>query len=67
MDGYPARLFYPWGFSRLEYWSGLPCPPPEDLLNLGIKLGSPALQVDSLSTEISGKQISEGNDIANFN
>ena len=24
----PARLLCPWGFSRQEYWSGLPCPPP---------------------------------------
>ena len=24
------------GFSRLEYWSGLPCPPPEDLPNPGL-------------------------------
>ena len=24
----PARLICPWGFSRQEYWSGLPCPPP---------------------------------------
>ena len=34
------------GFSRQEYWSGLPCPPPGDLLNPGIKpasLTSPAL------------------------
>ena len=34
------------GFSRQEYWSGLPCPPPGDLLNPGIKpasLVSPAL------------------------
>ena len=34
------------GFSRQEYWSGLPCPPPEDLPNSGIKptsLLSPAL------------------------
>ena len=23
----PARLLCPWGFSRQEYWSGLPCPP----------------------------------------
>ena len=33
-------------FSRQEYWSGLPCPPPGDLPNLGIKptsLTSPAL------------------------
>ena len=25
------------GFSRQEYWSGLPCPPPGDLRNPGIK------------------------------
>ena len=30
-------------FSRQEYWSGLPFPSPGDLLNPGIKLGSPAL------------------------
>ena len=27
----PAMLLCPWGFSRQEYWSGLPCPPPRDL------------------------------------
>ena len=34
------------GFSRQEYWSGLPCPPPGDLPNPGIEpssLMSPAL------------------------
>ena len=34
------------GFSRQEYWSGLPCPPPGDLPDPGIKpesLTSPAL------------------------
>ncbi|ELR63021.1 hypothetical protein M91_07536, partial [Bos mutus] len=34
------------GFSRQEYWSGLPCPPPGDLLDSGIEpksLMSPAL------------------------
>ena len=36
------------GFPRQEYWSGLPCPPPGDLPNSGIKPRSPALQVDSL-------------------
>ena len=36
------------GFSRQEYWSGLPCPPPGDLPNPRIKLALPALQVDSL-------------------
>ena len=29
------------GFSRQEYWSGLPCPPPGDLPNPGIELVSP--------------------------
>ena len=29
------------GFSRQEYWSGLPCPPPGDILDPGIKPGSP--------------------------
>ena len=29
------------GFSRQEYWSGLPCPPPGDLSDPGIKLASP--------------------------
>ena len=41
----------PMGFSRQEYWSGLPFPPPEDLSDPGIESGSPALQADSLSTE----------------
>ena len=36
------------GFSRQEYWSGLPFPFPWDLPNLGIEPGSPALQVNSL-------------------
>ena len=28
------------GFSRQEYWSGLPCPPPEDLSDPGIEPAS---------------------------
>ena len=47
----PARLLCSWGFSRQEYWSGLPCPPPGDLLNLGIEPRSPTLQADSLLLE----------------
>ena len=43
------------GFSRQEYWSGWPCPPPGDLPDPGIKAGSPALQADSLPTELPGK------------
>ena len=39
------------GFSRQEYWSGLSCPLSGDLTNLGIKLRSPTLQADSLSSE----------------
>ena len=35
-------------FSRQEYWSGLPCPPPGDLPHPGIKPASPALQPESL-------------------
>ena len=36
------------GFSRQEYWSGLPCPPPGDIPDSGIEPGSPTLQADSL-------------------
>ena len=35
------------GFSRQEYWSGLPCTPPGDLPDPGIEPGSRALQADS--------------------
>ena len=41
----------PMGFHRQEYWTGLPFPSPGDLPNPGIKLGSPALQADSLLNE----------------
>ena len=39
------------GFSRQEYWSGLPFPSPGDLPNPGIEPGSPALQTDTLPSE----------------
>ena len=39
------------GFSRQEYWSGLPFPSPEDLPDRGIKPRSPALQADTLTSE----------------
>ena len=39
------------GFSRQEYWSGLPFPSPGDLPDPGIELGSPALQADTLTSE----------------
>ena len=44
------------GFSRQEYWSGLPFPSPGDLPDPRIKPGSHALQADSLPSEPSGKQ-----------
>ena len=47
--------FYPWEFSRPEYWSRLPCPPPKNLPNPGIEPRSPTLQVDSLLSEPPGK------------
>ena len=43
------------GFSRQEYWSGLPFPSPGDLPNPGVKPKSPSLQADSLGTELPGK------------
>ena len=43
------------GLFRQEYWSELPCPPPEDLLDPGIKPRSPTFQADSLPSESPGK------------
>ena len=43
------------GFSRQEYWSGLPFPSPGDLPNPGMEPGSPPLQADSLPSELPGK------------
>ena len=49
------------GFSRQEYWSGLPCPPPGGLPDLGIESESPvapALQVDTLPLSHQGNPYS---------
>ena len=43
------------GFSRQEYFSGLPCPPPGNRPKPGSEIGFPALQVDSLPGEPPGK------------
>ena len=43
------------GFSRQEYWSGVPLPSPGDLPNPGIESGSPALWADALPSEPPGK------------
>ena len=45
------------GFFRLEYWNGSPFPPLGDFPNQGIEPMFPALQVDSLSAEPSGKTV----------
>ena len=51
----PARLLCPWEFSRQEYWSGLPCPPPGDLPDPGTKPRSPASQAHSFLSQPPGK------------
>ena len=43
------------GFSRLEYWNGLPFPFPGDLPAPGIEPSSPELQANSLTTELQGE------------
>ena len=58
----PGRLLCPWWFSQKEYWSGLPCSPPEDLPNPGIEPRSPTLQADSLLSEPPGKPKNTGVD-----
>ena len=42
------------GFSRQEYWSGLPFPSPGDCPNSWIKPGSPTLKADALPSELPG-------------
>ena len=62
----PVQLFAtPWtvayqafpsmGFSRPEYWSGLPFPSPGDLPNPEIEPGSSALEAGTLTSEPPGK------------
>ena len=43
------------GFSRQEYWSGLPFPSAGDLPDPGIEPGSPTFQADALTFEPPGK------------
>ena len=45
------------GFSRQEYWSGLPFPSPGDLPDPGIKPRCPAFQADALTSEPPGKPL----------
>ena len=48
------------GFSRQEYWSGLPCPPPRDLPEPGIEPRSPALTGRLFTAEQPGKPYTLG-------
>ena len=45
------------GFSRQEYWSGLPFPSPGNLPDPGIEPRSPALEADTLTSEPPGKTV----------
>ena len=45
------------GFSRQEYWSGLPLPSPGDLPDSGIEPRSPTLQADALPSKPWGKPL----------
>ena len=47
-------LLCPRGFSRQEYWSGLPFPSLRDLPDPGIEPGSPTLQAVSLALNYQG-------------
>ena len=51
------------GFSRQEYWSGLPFPSPGDLPDPGIEPGFPALEADALTSEPPGKLSNEAKDL----
>ena len=45
----------PMGFSKQEYWSGLPLASPGNLPDPGIEPRSPSLQADALTSEPPGK------------
>ena len=49
------QAFPTMGFSRQEYWSGLPVPSPGDLPNPWIEPRSPTLQADALTSDPPGK------------
>ena len=51
----PRQASLSMGFSRQDYWSGVPLPSPGDLPDPGIKPPFPAWQADSLPSEPQGK------------
>ena len=53
----PCQVPLSLGFSRQEYWSGLLFPSPGHLPDSGIEPGSPALQADSLPSELPGEKL----------
>ena len=53
------------GFSRQEYWSGLPFPSPGDIPDPGIEPRSPTLQADALPSEPPGNN--QGDAHQNYN
>ena len=70
----PVRLFAtPWtvtyqappsmGFSKQEYWSGVPLPSPGDLPDPGIEPGTPALRAEALTSEPPGKPMESETEI----
>ena len=54
------------GFSRQEYWSGLPFPSPGDLPDPGIEPGSPTSRADVLTSEPPGKPLKWQRTLANY-
>ena len=51
----PCQASLSMGFSRQEYWSGLPFPPPGDPPDPGLEPRSPALPANSLPNELRRK------------
>ena len=58
----PTKLFFPWGFSRQQYWSGLPSPSPVDFPKPEIEPRFPTLLMCSLPSEPPGKPNHAGMD-----
>ena len=54
------------GFSRQEYWRGLPLPSPGDLPDPGIEPRSPTLDADALTSEPPGKNIQTNTQLHSF-
>ena len=51
------QAFLSMGFSRQEYWSGLPFPSPGNLPDPGIEPGSPVLEAGTLTSQPPGRKV----------